>query len=673
MLLDNSIVYDIEAYPNVFTLDMEMLHGDTRATWEISHFRDDRKALLEWFNWLAATQTPMIGFNNINYDYPMIHFIMMNPNCTVEQIREKNDSIINSKDRFGHLIWERDRFAPQIDLFKINHFDNMAKSTSLKALQVNMRLPNVVESSVGFDEILTVEQVDNDVISYNIHDVKSTKEFAHHNMQAMEFRTSLIEQFGADVMNWPDTKIGSRMMEAKLGKELCYDYSTGKKKTRQTPRSRIALDEIIFPYIQFQNPEFQQILDYMKQQVLTSDDLKVVGEVPKVQTKGVFKGLSAHVGGVDFHFGTGGIHGSVERQRLVATEDHLLHDIDVKGMYPNIAIVNMLAPEHLGEYFTNAYADLPQERERLQALHGKKSVEANSVKLAGNSVYGNSNNMYSPFYDPKFTLTITINGQLMLAMLIEALLNVPTLNVFYGNTDGITYSVHRDHEPHAKQLCAQWEALTSLVLEDVSYSRMWIRDVNNFIAEDMDGGLKLKGAYWTPDPLDYHNSISQAQPPAWHKDLGNCVSTRAAVASMVHGVDPETFIRLTTNPYDFMCRQKTRRADELWWGDERAQRTTRYYISDTGAELIKQSPPKGVEGAWKKANGVTQYEYDQVMMAGGGQWDELVCTKNKSKYSTRKTNLQSGYVVSLCNDVQDFDFNNVNYEWYINEARKLVI
>ena len=245
--LDGAITYDIECFPNVFTFDMEFLNSDTRATWEISQFRDDRQALIQFFNWLHQTQTPMIGFNNINYDYPMIHFIMMNPTATIEQIYQKNDSIINSgNDRFGHLIWANDRFTPQIDLFKINHFDNMAKSTNLKALQINMRSPTVVESNAEFGTVLTEQQVIDDVIPYNIHDVKKTKEFALLNMDAINFRVSLIEQFGVDVMNWPDTKIGSRMMEDKIGKELCYDWSTGRKQIRQTPRTRIALNDIIF-------------------------------------------------------------------------------------------------------------------------------------------------------------------------------------------------------------------------------------------------------------------------------------------------------------------------------------------------------------------------------------------------------------------------------------------
>lgn len=671
--LENSPVYDIETFPNVFTLAMKVLNGDQYGIWEISDKRDDRQGLMTFFTYLSQTQTPMIGFNSLHFDYPVIHYLFNNPHATAAQLYEVAMSIINSKDRWGHQIWASDRFAPQLDIFKVNHFDNMAKSTSLKALQINMRSESVVDMPVEVGTILTPEQTDQLLKPYNHHDVWKTEEFVGHCMDAINFRISLVEQFGIDVLNWNDTKIGSRMMEDKLGNELCFDYSSGRKERRQTPRDRIALADIIFDYVQFENPEFNRVLDYLKQQVLKADEMTVFGQPATIKTKGVFTGLHAHVGGIDFHFGTGGIHGSVEKQRIIATDDWLIRDIDVASLYPSIAIVNRLAPAHLGEAFTQVYAELPKERKVWQKKKGKKCVEANALKLASNGVYGNSNNKYSVFYDPQYTMTITVNGQLLLCMLAERLLKVPTLKIIQINTDGITYFVHRDHEPLAADYCKQWEAITALVLEDADYSRMFIRDVNSYIAEDMDGNLKLKGAYWTPDPLDYHGSISAAQPPAWHKDLGNCVSTRAAVAHMIHGVDPATYIRMNTNPYDFMLRVKTKRADDLYHGENKVQKTSRYFISNTGKELIKVSPPAGKEGAPKRANGVSEAEYLKVMNANGWQWDETVCTKNKSVYTARRTACEAGFLTTLCNHVNEFDFSNVNYDYYVNEANKLIV
>lgn len=671
MNLENAFVYDIETFPNVFTLHAEALHSDQSSTWEISDFRDDRQALLAWFDWLHRTQTPMIGFNNINFDYPVIHHFMRSPQSTAADLYAKAMSIINSGDnRFGHLVWESDRFAPQIDLFKIHHFDNRAKSTSLKALQINMRSQTVVDMPVPVGTHLTAEQVDKLLIPYNRHDVSETKQFAHYSMKAIEFRLGLIDQFGPDVLNFNDTKIGAKLLERRLGDDVCYDRSSGRKSPRQTVRHRIALADIIFPYVQFEHPEFRRVLDYMRAQVLTPDDL-TDPDAP-IKTKGVFSDLTAHINGFDFHFGTGGIHGSVEAQRFVATDKWLIRDIDVTGLYPSIAIVNRLAPAHLGDAFVTEYAKLPVER----AKYKKGTVENGAYKLAANGTYGNSNNKFSVFYDPQFTMTITINGQLMLCMLAEGLMQVPTSRIIQINTDGITYYIDANHEPEAAAVCERWQKLTMLQLEDANYSRMWIADVNNYVAESPNGKLKQKGRYWHPDDRNYADSVSEAGPPAWHKDLSAVIVTRAAVVAMVRGVNVETVIRAHTNPFDFMLRAKVDRQSALMLGDRQIQSTSRYYVARQGAALRKFSPPPDGKrlGDFKRRSGLTDAAYNAIAATvPDGTWDERIHTKNKSRYEDREIAFQAGWQCAECNDARSFDWNNINYNWYVQEARKLII
>lgn len=675
MLLDNAAIYDEETFPNCFTLAMEFLNTTEKRIYEISNKRDDRKALFEWLNWMSRMQNPMIGFNNLGFDYPILHFLMSNPTATYEQIYAKSQSIFDNQrgNPFQHMIYPDQRYIPQIDLFKIFHFDNHAKATSLKYLQVNMRTDSVEDMPIANGTILTPEQIDNLLVPYNHHDVSETKAFALHSMDAIKFRLSLVKDFGPEVMNWNDTKIGEQTVIKRLGNEICYDYSTGKRQMRQTPRTEVRLGDIIFPYVQFAHPEFNRVKEYLSRQVLRADELEST-ESTNIVTKGVFTDLKAHVGGIDFYFGVGGIHGSLERKKVQATEEWLIRDIDVASLYPSIAIQNNLAPAHLGSAFSAVYSELPKERKKWQQEKGKKCAEANSLKLGANGVYGKSNSKYSVFYDPQFTFSITVNGQLMLCMLAERLINVPTLQIVQINTDGITYYIHRSYEPQAAAICKEWETLTKLTLEDVNYKQMFIRDVNSYIAIGMDGSMKLKGAYWTPDPLDYFGSISNAQPPAWHKDLSNPISVRAAVAHMVYGCDIESYIRSCFNPYDFMCAVKTRGGDQLMWnGQVQQKRATRYYITHDGHPLTKEAPALGPIGAYKKANGVSDAFYESVMVETGGQWDARVCTKNKSKYEARINQVVAGYNVTICNDVRNFRFDNINYSWYVQEAMKLVI
>jgi len=666
--LDDAIVYDLETFPNVFTLNVAGLFNDVDMTFEISQFRDDRASLHEWFLYWQSTATPMIGFNNLYFDYTVLHEIYGNPHISFADIYAFAMDLIENFNRFN-TVWESERFAPQIDLYKIHHYDNPAKATSLKALQVSMHSESVMEMPIPFGTPLTREQIDTYLIPYNKHDVAATKQFAMHSLDAIRFRLSLSETLFGDVMNFSDTKIGGKILEQRLGDDIYYSRESGRRQPRQSPRSAIALNDIIFPVVRFRNPEFSRVLSWMREQVLTADELS---ESTAIQTKGVFKGVHATVGDLDFHFGTGGIHGSVNAQRFASDDEYVIRDIDVASLYPSIAIANLLYPEHLGDRFVEEYSRLPAERREWQALKGKKCTEANSMKLAGNGTYGNSNNKFSVFYDPKFTMSITINGQLLLCMLAEWLLTVPTLQLIQINTDGITFRCKRDRVPHTQLMQQIWERVTGLTLEEAEYSRMWIRDVNNYVAEDIDGSLKQKGAYWFA--RQFPEDIANAQPPAWHKDFSAVVATKAAVEYMVNGTDIERFVYSHADPFDFMCRAKVDRSSHLMIGDQEVQRLTRYYVARNGGSMRKVSPPTGPMGEYKRKNGLSDFEYETIRReVPPGAHDERIHTKNKSKYITRETSIEAGYQVAECNRASDFDFQNLNYEWYVDKARKLVI
>lgn len=660
--LDNAVVYDIESFPNAFTLVAESLNGDARAIFEISPWRNDMQQLIEWLDYLGAAQIPMIGYNNINYDYPMLHHIRTNPHIDAAGIRAKNDQIINSSDRFGHIIWERDRLIPQIDLMLLHHYDNPAKRTSLKFLQVNMRSNNVMESKIPFDAVLTEEQLRQDVIPYNIHDVTETKRFAHYSRSMIDFRVRMIPEYGVDVLNWNDTKFGEQMLIKRLGDDVCFDRSSGRKVKRQTVRTYLPVKDMIFPYVRFEHPEFNRVLAHFQSVTLTPADMKKDDTGDHVSPLSI----SANIGGITFKFGSGGVHASVERQRFVADDVWCVRDVDVAGMYPDLSNKNRLAPEHLGEPFIAVYAELPEER----AQYPKGTPENLMFKLGGNAAWGKSKSPYSCFYDAKYALTVPINGQLLICMLVDQLLKVPTLRIIQANTDGVTYYVQRAYLQQCEAIEEWWERYTLMTLEHVMYKRMFVRDVNNYLCESESGKRKLKGAYWSPGNFQEALDAQSA-----HKNYNPTVVQRAAVAAMFDGIDPMMFLRTHVDPFDFMIAVKVNRGAQLYWGDEPIQSTTRYYVSTGGRQMSKVSPPPAgfSVGMWKKASGVSNAEYYSVMAETGGAWDARVCTKNQSRYEDRRTMIEAGWKTQECNDVRNFRFDNINYDWYMGEVNKLII
>lgn len=183
------------------------------------------------------------------------------------------------------------------------------------------------------------------------------------------------------------------------------------------------------------------------------------------------------------------------------------------------------------------------------------------------------------------------------------------------------------------------------------------------------GELKLKGAFWYP--RIFPDDISNSQPPAWHKDLGGQIVIMAAVAHMVEGADIERYIDAHRDPFDFMMRAKCDRSSELWIGDQKQQRILRYYIAHNGAPLRKVSPPTGEPGTYKRRSGITDLEWSR--RPTDGTWSELVHTKNKSKYETREMAIEAGHMVAECNVASKFDWSALNYGWYVDAAKKLVI
>tara|TARA_R110000787_G_C13443392_1_gene446681 strand:- start:5121 stop:7157 length:2037 start_codon:yes stop_codon:yes gene_type:complete len=659
------VSYDEETFPNAFTIGF--MHRVTRRKWvfEISDRRNDIQLLCRFIDELAAQKCRMIGYNNIGFDYPVLHFIYKNRNAciTYKDIYDKAMSIINAPHhaRFAHMVWESEWIVEQLDLYKIHHFDNMAKATSLKVLEFNMGMQSIEDLPFDVGTTLTSEQIDV-LISYMWHDIKATDMFADRTVKQIAMREGLSSTFDKNMMNMSDVKIGEVILVTEMEKAgiKCFEYVDNKKKKRQTKRDSVDLGQVIFPYVKFERVEFQNIQNYLAARVIT-------------EFKGVFKGLIATVDGVDYKFGTGGIHASVESQVVHTNDTHQLVDVDVASFYPNLAIKNKLYPAHLGEEFGQAYEGVYHTRK----TYAKGTPENGAFKLALNGAYGGSNNEYSPFFDTQFTMAITINGQLLLCMLVEQMLKVPGLRMIQANTDGITYLCPHEYLDHTRSICRWWEQVTNLELEEALYSRMFIRDVNSYMAEYQSGDLKRIGAY---------AHITAEEDPGtrelpYHKDWSARIVAMAGEAALVRGEDIREFITNHGDTFDFFLRTKVPRSSILEWGGEKVSNIVRYYISTDGKPLEKVMPPNGPAGEYKRANKLTNAYYDGVMAEiGNGVWDERIHTKNQSTYGERRAGVNTGWKVWVCNNLDDLlvppdggsPMSNINYEWYITEAEKLV-
>jgi hypothetical protein len=649
-------IHDIENYCNFFSCRITRDSDGAKWCFEISPWKNEGFDLFIMINQIAASNGVMVGYNNLKYDYPVLHLLMeYGGNTNNAVLFRKGSDIIrdgNMGNAFAHTIWDNQMYCPQLDLMAIHHFDNKAKSTSLKLLEFNMRMDDIQELPYDPKIALTRLQADH-LLHYNDHDVDATRLFYNYSKKAIDFRIELSEKYGKSFMNHNDTRIGQDIV-CDILKGMGVDVG----KHNQTFRSEIHVDDIIFDYIKFETPAFNEILDYLRGVVLDPDKLsqtllanpvtyemamnadpKTVwvecldctpcwlsefekrnpdsdydalsmwGDFSIKYVKDKNTSLNVVVNGFKYDIGAGGIHGSIKNTIKRTGNGKRVLDIDVEGFYVAVSIVNRVYPAHLGDGWCDAMTFLKTERKAV----GKKSALGGAYKLGGNGSYGKSKDKHSPFYDPQYTMQITFNGQLMLMMLTEWLgAVVPSFEMIQANTDGITIMVDDEDYDITKSTCKRWEDYTELVLEYVDYRMMAIRDVNNYLAvtmpyTDNDGKLqpsKVKriGAYAYVRAAE--DDASRELP--WHKNHSAIVVAKAAEAALVRNVNIESFIRnhVTVDPFDFFLRAKINRGATLQletdvkWGDmvvttisEQVPRITRFYMSNDGGRLIKEMVP----------------------------------------------------------------------------------
>lgn len=607
-------VYDIETYPNVFTLCAKI--GSMWFQYEISERRNDSFQIVQFMDILRSSGYSMVGFNNLGFDYPVMHMLYRMKEATARALYDKAQSIFFSQsednDKWVHTVKSSDMIVPQIDLFKIHHFDNKARMTSLKTLEFNMRSGSVEDLPFAPGTCLQPYQIDT-LRKYNRHDVEETAKFLDLSLDKLRFRIDLSAKYDRDFINHNDTKIGKDYFVMQLEKAgiQCYNYSDKGRTPRQTVRPVIHLKDAILPWIKFDIAEFQRVLDWMKCQSIT-------------ETKGVFKDVTAIVCGFEYVFGLGGIHGSINDKIIHSDDEHALIDIDVEAYYPSTAIVQKFKPAHYPEKFCQIYADLKAQRQSY-----KKGTNENAMlKLAINGVYGDSNQKFSVFYDPLMTMSITLNGQLLLCLLAESIILKGVGNIIQINTDGMTVKVPRKCIDLFRGVVANWENMTGLKMEENQYQSMFIRDVNNYIALYTNGKVKRKGAY--EHDLDWHqNHSALVIPKVAEKVLVENALIRETVINW-----PDTM--------DFMLRTKVPRSSKLLHGDQLIQNNSRYYVSINGNQLTKKMPPLP-----KKPD----------------EW--------------RFIGIESGWKTTIANvvsdDVMQTMKHNINYEYYIQEVEKLCL
>ena len=614
------MIYDIEVFPNTFHCVLLNTDNEELYKFEISERKNQIRELVQFF---TNPKYLLCGYNNKHYDDVVINYIIDYIDTMLcKSIYDVTLSLFNLSQTIINL---EDGNISKIKRWKYaNYFESMDLLTmmfssklrvGLKSMQITMQYQNVQEYSGDFGSFLPKDKID-EMISYNINDVKSTYSLFNYLVKNgdIDLRLFIEQEYGFNALSMDSVKFG----ETLIAKKVCEELHINKRQLEQmrSPMDNIPLKDVILPFIRYKNPKFQEALEDMKKQVVSSKNKKP-GE-KNYENKFV-------VSGVRYSIGVGGIHSLNEPRIYVPKEDEYLGHLDVASMYPSFIVRYGWFPRHLGKAGLAVYTQIYHER--IQAKHSGQKQKNLALKLTLNSVTGKMQQETSWMYDPFSVFKIRINGQLILLMLADLLLQ-HSCEIVQVNTDGVMFIAKKAYKDAIMESVAKLEQLTKLSFEADSYEAFYQFAVNDYFGV-VDGFSQSR------NPKLIEKKGMFITEPVLGKGLAPTIIPEAVINYFVYNIPVEDTIRNCDDIRKFLMSQRVDKKFKVEYDDKYIQRINRWYASTNGCYLY---------------------------------------TVDESKTPVKYSNLLKKSGVTILNYIDNISTKNrkINYPYYISEARKII-
>ena len=604
-------VYDIEIFPNCFSLTIKNTETKEFQFFELSNRKNNLVDLVPLF---LDKRYIFCGYNNIHYDNPIVNFIIEYKETLKKSTRldiEYNLFQLSQTIIKGDLEkWKRWKYANNFEtLDLLTMLFSQKLRVGLKEMQVTMKYSNVQEYDGNFEAPIPEEDIPK-MIQYNINDVNSTEELLYRCENDIKLRLNIEEEYGIKALNKDGVNLGMEILKTKYLEKTHKTWND--IKDLRSPCNKIALNEIILPFIKFDNPILKDLLNEMKQQVVSPDR----------------KGYNKHflMDNLEYSVGVGGIHSVNKPSIFIAKEDEVISDVDVASLYPSLIIEYGFYPPHLGKEFLEVYKGIKDER--IEAKHNGNKLKNLTLKLSINGLSGNLQSEFSWCYSPKTVMRIRINGQLLLLMLAEKLISIGC-QIIQANTDGLFVLRKKKDEQKFKDVCKWWENLTRLELEEDRFERFYQFAINDYLGV-IEGYKDSKNPKLLKKKGLFIDSVTLG------KGMQPMIIPKAINANLADNIPVEETIRNCKNINEFITYQKVDKKFTVQYMDKFITHINRYYVSTNGGYLYKCEVEDG-----------KIIKFANMLTASG---------------------------VTLCNDItaiKEFP-RNINYKYYIKEANKIL-
>lgn len=691
-------VYDIEVFQNIFHCSAINTETKEIHKFEISPRKNQLSELISFFkqvnlpvswndnyttNCSIDSDKIFCGYNNLHYDNPVINYIIEYEHVLAENpvpvitnsIFNLSREITNSGENIEK--WKRWKYQVWFDSFDILTmlYSNKLR-VGLKEIQVTMQYKNVQEFVCDWSKPLPIEDFDS-MIDYNINDIESTSALLDRCKKDIDLRLAIEDEYGVKVLSKDGVNIGMKILTHK------YLEKTGLTwwdiKDLRSPQAYIPLKDVILPFIKYDSPILKSVLDEMKTQVVSPG------------RKGYEKNFV--FGGLRYTVGVGGIHSKNDPEIVIPAEDEMLIDIDVASLYPSMLIEYGFYPKHLGPEFLEVYSQIRSER--IEAKHNGDKIKDSTLKLALNGLSGNLQNEHNFCYSPFAVMQIRINGQLLLLMLAEKLVELGC-RIVQANTDGLFVLLKKSIYDKVNIVCREWEQLTKLTLEEDRFEAMYQYAINDYIAVK-EGYAKKKHEFRdftatmdpkTGDHIKYGATNAKGETyrnmDEIRKDyvktkgmfitevlLGKGLSPKiipeAIIKYFVDGIPVEDTVKGCTDIKKFLMSEKTGKQWHVEYMNQEIQRTNRFYASTDGAYLWKW---KGIgeHYAWNPSE-LSDMAYWSLIQEGKDPYNPPLVPDTK-QYQNMLT--ASGVTLLNMFDDKPIEDRKINYRYYLRECYKII-
>lgn len=592
-----NIVYDIEVYPNFFCFTGVLIDSKEivrRYSFEIS----DRINEIDKFKQFLIEEkfNFMVGFNNINYDYPIIHKLYyLNNNDDINEILyDLSCKLISAKtydDKKEYLVRKSKYIRHQIDLMKIWHFDNKAKRCSLKWIEFMMDWHDLIDLPYDPHRKVNHEQKEN-LIRYCFNDTEATYKLYqitkgivdvealndYKNKNKFSLRLDILKEYRMPCLNFNDVKIGERFM--------LNNYCEKNNINQYDLKPVIYKDKFVygdcFPeYVTFKTKKFNDFINSFRNKEVDLENKQSFQFTVNLTTYTIAKG---------------GIHSEDTERLIIPNENQILRDADVGSQYPNAIRKRKLFPRHLNVSWLDNYTSVIERRlfakkefKKTNDYRFKSFDEMYKLALNGGS-FGKLGEPTNWQYDPFIQMKVTIGNQMEILMLIE-MLEMANIRVISANTDGIVCIFNKNQEDTYNEICKNWEIIVGNQdlgqLEFKDYKLLAQLSVNDYLAIDLDNKVKCKGDFLTEFEL--------------HKNKSKRIVPLALTAYFRDKIKPEVFIKNHNNIFDFCISIKGDKETKFFIQDltiggsegiKYLQKVNRFFISDkTNDILVKEMLP----------------------------------------------------------------------------------